>query len=284
MNTQNYGFEYIYVGPSYYNYIANSFSKIKSENALTYDEIKKLLGMYFNTIKYKDNEGKSLTGSHKQKNFGIDNEYFNKFQENFLIDEGIDEGIEEVDDLKIIIFICIKSLEILCKQIVDSKTGNAIDKFGNQIDGSGNIINNDFININIITIYMHIIMVSFGYHYMCIYPLINLIKNTVNNVMGNNYVEIKCRGVTEFNSCNMKYYTCGRAITINYNFEKSNTKIYIHNIMSDVDMDPDEEYINEVIKENNILSGGLLTDDNDYYLKYLKYKNKYLNLKKMKNI
>jgi hypothetical protein len=42
--------------------------------------------------------------------------------------------------------------------------------------------------------------------------------------------------------------------------------------------------VQEVIKENNILSGGLLTDDNDYYLKYLKYKNKYLNLKKMKNI
>jgi hypothetical protein len=273
MNTQNYGFEYIYVEPSYYNYIGNSLLKIKSENALTYDEIKKLLGMYFNTIKYKDKEGKSLTGPYKHKKFEIDDEYFNKFQENFLIDE----GIEEMDDLKIIIFICIKSLENLCKQIVNSKSRNEIDK-------SGNEINNDFININKITIYMHIIMVSFGYHYMCIYPLINLIKNTVNNVMGNNYVEIKCRGVTEFNSCNMKYYTCGRAITINYNFEKSNTKIYIHNIMSDVDMDPDEEYINEVIKENNIIYGGLLTDDNDYYPKYLKYKNKYLNLKKMKNI
>ena len=101
--------------------------------------------------------------------------------------------------------------------------------------------------------------------------------------MGDDYLIIDCKDVSNYDSCSNITYTCGRAIFPNSSMFNINNKIIIYNTVSEYDDAMDTDYILNKYQslpemDKQTLQGGTI-----YYFKYLKYKNKYLNLKKNNN-
>ena len=233
-------FTYTNFNQTIYNKLFSNLYGNKENNA---QNLNKLLQLFFSSNLYKNKRGEYLTGDKKQNLLNVNNDFFDN-----IIDY---DPTENIISLEAILHLCIVALT----RFVDSIAPNK----------------NNQHEINKLSNYIFVILRGFGYHYKCLVPLVNCIKKTVNDIMGENYLIIDCRDISEYNVCDDSTYTCGRAIYPNSNI-LSNNKIIIYNTVSEYDMDVD---INYVVNKYAQLHGG----SNKYYRKYLKYKNKYLNLK-----
>ncbi len=89
----------------------------------------------------------------------------------------------------------------------------------------------------------------------------------INNNMGENYAVVRCNKKGDVN------FTCGRAIQSVHNNDKA-TQIVFYN--TDADAWPDDAFLKTQEFTGGNMNGG------SYYDKYIKYKTKYLELKKTK--
>lgn len=107
---------------------------------------------------------------------------------------------------------------------------------------------------------------GFSFNFINIDTIIKNIVDNVRSITTHDYIVINCKDKTDM-------YTCGRAILYNENTDIP-TKIIIYNSISDDNDDQDTIYLSSLdgkYTEN--------TGTNYIYNKYIKYKNKYLNIK-----
>jgi hypothetical protein len=229
----------------YYIFNEKKYIKLFTSLLQTSDYIKlnELLQLYFSQKSYKNKDDEPLTGSLKQQFINVADTFYNDIDS---------YSIENTTTLESIIYLCIITLQNLVQLSEPTKNDPEI--------------------ITNLSNYIFVIIHAFGLHYKCIINLINCIKKTVNDIMGNDYLIIDCKDVTNYSNCSNITYTCGRAVFSNSSIFNVNSKIIIYNTVSEYDDNMDIDYI---VNKYQSLKGGSL-----YYFKYLKYKNKYLNLKK----
>jgi len=118
---------------------------------------------------------------------------------------------------------------------------------------------------------IHGVIVQIGYLTQNMKPFVLKIIENIRNITNPKYIILNCNYII-----NEKHteYCCGRFVT--YVNNASETKIIIMNTLPDGK--PDVEY-EKKIQENPEISNGIKFGGN-CYLKYLKYKTKYLKLKK----
>jgi len=135
--------------------------------------------------------------------------------------------------------------------------------------------------------------------YVLMYPLkfIKYLVKKINEKIGYEYIVINCRDGLEEDI--LDNYTCGRAVqyssigkSLSYTddedeekkiIEKKEPKIIIYNTISTEDMGLDTEYYNKIKDDPKKCPEGK-TGECSFYKKYLKYKVKYLKIKKMRNL
>lgn len=134
-----------------------------------------------------------------------------------------------------------------------------------------NIDNDTFIEnfYKVIKVYLY----AYGLNIMNMTPLVRLIVDRINSrTRRPRYAILNCRD-------NLGSYTCGRAVSFTIDPTKT-TKIILFNTVSEFDDFEDSEYQQTLV--NTTFEHGQ-RDVNFYYKKYLKYKSKYIEMKKKLN-
>ena len=136
-----------------------------------------------------------------------------------------------------------------------------------QIDTNDDI--DDMLLYNII----QSIIMQLGYYTIDLYNYVARLMKEINRIKGINYMRLSCKNEPIKYKCEGELDVIYVEDSSTLQLEYKNTKIIVHNSELYTD-DMDYEYKHKTAPIA-IQSGG-----DKYYIKYLKYKSKYMNLKK----
>ena len=150
---------------------------------------------------------------------------------------------------------------------------------------------NDSNNVSYIKSTVWIILRQFGLRLMYMENLVRILLIIVNGLIRPKYMVVSCKekqclydkdNLTNEKCLRSHIYTCGRAITENFNEEYDEykeSKIIIYDTVSS-----DEDYMDqESLLMRMTKTGGAISDSNYWKHKYQKYKHKYIELRKNTN-